>query len=217
LSSPACAPCAVRELQELGDQCVVFNALVRHFGVEEADSRLEPVRTLLEGFTERMLCDHLPPTVGDLRSLNDQTFIEILRSAGTDGIRDALRHIYYGKRESFFLLGHATVTHKPPLTQPRSQVHRRSCRVSCFARQLRVSCRAVAVSSITSISFTLYAVRHALVHLECYLALVSHQSPKASTTALSLVLSPLEHCLEQCRTTSLSLPTPTCAPSCEHQ
>ena len=98
----------------------------------------------------------------------------------------------------------------------------KSCRVSCFARQLRVSCRAVAVSSITSISFTLCAVRHALVHLECSLALLSHQPPKASTTALSLVLSPLEHCLEQCRTptlstTSLSLPTPTCAPSCEHQ
>ena len=80
----------------------------------------------------------------------------------------------------------------------------KSCRVSCFARQLRVSCRAVAVSSITSISFTLCAVRHALVHLECYLALLSHQPPKASTTALSLVLSPLEHCLEQCRTPTLS-------------
>ena len=80
----------------------------------------------------------------------------------------------------------------------------KSCRVSCFARQLRVSCRAVAVSSITSISFTLCAVRHALVHLECYLALLSHQPPKASTTALSLVLSTLEHRLEQCRTATLS-------------
>jgi hypothetical protein len=97
-----------------------------------------------------------------------------------------------------------------------------SCRVSCFARQLSVSCRAVAVSSITSVSFTLCAVRHALVHLECSLALLSHRPPKASTTSLSLVLSPLEHRLEQYRTatlsaTSLSSPPPICAPSCEHQ
>jgi hypothetical protein len=120
---------------------------VRHFDVEEADSRLEPVRTLLEGFTERMLCDRLPPTVRDLRRMNDRTFIEILRSAGADGIRDALRHIYY--RESFFLLGHATVTRKPPLTQPRSQVQAAlaiivaprcaPCVIYCTQRDLELS------------------------------------------------------------------------------